>query len=235
MAITSPDNCLSDSKPTLPLTPSVELSSPKRRCSTYGDRLDIIDYCHANPHLMQTEVAFHFRAQFPSLSQPTISRYLAREGAIRRYVAQHLERLTFTRPIYVSLAFIETALEGWVHRTFEDASTLLTRGGIFQKGRRFDQCQVVPGAKCESLYCPTRGRLTCLTQQREAGFCRYRLYQTRNYPVKDFSNLPMFGLLLDKSHPASHTYRRPINSPTPEASEHSRSPLGSDHQLEGAD
>ncbi|KAG8796340.1 hypothetical protein FRC12_000057 [Ceratobasidium sp. 428] len=231
MAVVPQDKRLCDSEPTPSLTPSVESSFQRRRCSTYRDRLDIIDFCHANPQLTQTEVAFHFRVQFPTLSQPTISRYLANEEAIRRYVAKHPERLEFTRPIYVPLAYLGPALESWVHRTFEDAQTLLPRNRLFYKGRRVDQCQVVPGAKSDALYCLTRSRLTCLTQQWEAESLRYQPYQKRDHFVRAVSNLPTFGLLLDESHPASHTYGRPLNSPTPEANERSHSPLESDHQL----
>ncbi|KAG8775114.1 hypothetical protein FRC12_001668 [Ceratobasidium sp. 428] len=190
-------------------------SPPKCRCSTYRDRLDIIDFCHANPHMTQTEVAFHFRAQFPSLSQPTISRYLSGEQAIRRYVAKHPERLAFTRPIYVPLSLIEGALQDFVNRTCDDAHTRLPNHRIYEKGYRFDQCHVVPGDTCDDLYCMTRfGELTCRTQQRQAGSCRFQPYHKKDHPARDFSNRPMFGILTDESHPASHTYGRPLGLPT---------------------
>ncbi|QRV92736.1 tigger transposable element-derived protein 6 [Ceratobasidium sp. AG-Ba] len=95
--------------------------SPRRKHLTYYNKINILDYCHSNPHLKQSDITQHFQAQFPKITQATISRHLSQEQEIRQYVDKYPERLGYTQPIHVAQPVVEHAISEWRARQFSDA------------------------------------------------------------------------------------------------------------------
>ncbi|QRV76993.1 tigger transposable element-derived protein [Ceratobasidium sp. AG-Ba] len=125
--------------------------SPRRKCLTFYDKVNILDYCHSNPHLKQSDIAQHFQAQFPKITQATISRYLSQEEEIRRYVDKYPERLGYARPIHVAQPVVEHAISEWVNQNLSHGRVHLSGRMICQKARQFSDDLVPPDGQHRSI------------------------------------------------------------------------------------
>ncbi|KAF8675676.1 hypothetical protein RHS04_06624 [Rhizoctonia solani] len=62
------------------------------------------------PGATQASEVQHFRIEYLTLSQSTLSSYLSREKEIREYIDKNPNRLTYKKPTRVALSQIELAL-----------------------------------------------------------------------------------------------------------------------------
>ncbi|QRV98348.1 tigger transposable element-derived protein [Ceratobasidium sp. AG-Ba] len=138
-------------KPRQPRPLSVATSSQtraQRQHLTYYDKLRIIDYYRSHEHLTQVDAVRHLNAEYPSLSQSTLSTYLSHEQEIRDYVRLHPGHLRCKRPFRVALPEVDAALSGWVLSRIHEG-TRLTGDIICDRGRQI----------CEELGVPEDRRI----------------------------------------------------------------------------
>ncbi|EUC57745.1 tigger transposable element-derived protein, partial [Rhizoctonia solani AG-3 Rhs1AP] len=125
-------------------------ANPRRPHLTYSDKLRIIDFYRAHqnlPGVTQASVVQHFRAEFPALSQSTLSGYLAREQEIRAYIEQNPNYLAYKQPVRVALPEVEAALTEWVHERLR-RGLRFTGDLLCEKGHQFcDSLNISPGRR----------------------------------------------------------------------------------------
>jgi len=90
--------------------------SSKRTNMTVADKLTVLDWITNHPGASQSDAAAHFKLQFPTLNQSTISRIICnRAELIER--GKDLTQLSFKRPRQVEHPELDEALKAWCLQT----------------------------------------------------------------------------------------------------------------------
>ncbi|KAF8757617.1 hypothetical protein RHS01_03370 [Rhizoctonia solani] len=101
-------------KASRPLSVAVSVQDKTKQSNpTLNEKLRIIDYYREHeglPGVTQASEVQHFRIEYLTLSQSTLSSYLSREKEIREYIDKNPNRLTYKKPTRVALSQIELAL-----------------------------------------------------------------------------------------------------------------------------
>jgi hypothetical protein len=130
--------------PTRPLTAATSSNKKQRINLTLHDKVRILDFLESKEGkgLTQGAVVKHFRKEFPSLNQSSISRLLKGADEIRNR-ALDTTQLTFKRPRVVVYPEVEQSLSHWVTQS-QARGVRLTGEMIKGKARRFAELHGIP-------------------------------------------------------------------------------------------
>lgn len=133
--------------PTKSITSAVtNLKKTQRHNLTLHDKITILDFMtdetKAGRKISQAKVVEHFRTQFPSLTQSSISRIKTEAEELRRR-AEDPAQLFYKRPRIVQFPQVEESLSMWVVQC-EAKGVKLTGDVIKEKARRFAELYDIP-------------------------------------------------------------------------------------------
>lgn len=126
-----------------PITAAKAQNGPTRKNPTLQDKINILDFMQEKGW-SQIEVVKQFKPQFPTLSQPTLSRWRKQESTLREQ-AKDKAKLSFKRITQVEFPEVEKALAVWsVQTQVQQPHFRITEEVLKIKARHFANLLGIP-------------------------------------------------------------------------------------------
>lgn len=131
---------VSASKATLvgnrPITAAKTQKGPTRSNPTLSDKIRILDFMKEKG-CSQMEVVKHFRQEFPTFSQPSLSRWRKQEAELREQ-AKNRNKLSYKKVTHVEFPEVEKALAAWaIQAEARKTQIRITEAVLRAKARHF--------------------------------------------------------------------------------------------------